>query len=237
MFNFIIKRKYNYYHLGEANENESKEAHDVEYLKSFGFSEVGSELVLRDREKLLLAYERAWQNRDFEINKFWSRAAYFWAFIAVEFGAYFALLTKADPHLKYVEAWLICVSTIFSVAWYFVILGSKRWQENWEAHIDMLENYVTGPLYKTIYYKGTFYSVSKINEVLSVVVFIVWIGILASSLSRNFLFPWDSKAGLEADFFVIIPIFMMCFFSVVIAFGYCRNDFYTRKNRFFRRDQ
>lgn len=40
--------------------------------------------------------------------------------------------------------------------------ASKFWQENWENHIDLLEDYVTGPLHK-IYSAGESFSVSKIN--------------------------------------------------------------------------
>ena len=37
----------------------------------------------------------------------------------------------------------------FSLAWTLVNKGSKFWQKNWEAHIDMLEENVTGNLYET----------------------------------------------------------------------------------------
>lgn len=59
---------------------------------------------------------------------------------------------------------LISLGLIFSVAWTLAISGSKHWQENWEKHIDILEDYITGPLYKTIYYSKLFYSVSKVNK-------------------------------------------------------------------------
>jgi hypothetical protein len=41
------------------------------------------------------ALETAWKNRDFEIDKYWSRATYFWSFIAASFAAYF-LVSKGD---------------------------------------------------------------------------------------------------------------------------------------------
>ncbi|MGH8568044.1 MAG: hypothetical protein ACREXU_08475, partial [Gammaproteobacteria bacterium] len=28
--------------------------------------------------------------------------------------------------------------------------GSKFWQENWENHVDLLEDQIMGPLYKTV---------------------------------------------------------------------------------------
>jgi hypothetical protein len=38
---------------------------------------------------------------------------------------------------------------VFSVAWHCVNKGSKYWQENWENHVELLEDQVFGPLYKT----------------------------------------------------------------------------------------
>ena len=103
------------------------------------------------KKKRIAALERAWQNRDFEIDKYWSRAAYFWAFIASAFAGYISTANsdnlKKFPELPFI---IICLGLVFSVAWLLVNIGSKKWQENWEKHIDMLEDEVTGPLYKTV---------------------------------------------------------------------------------------
>jgi hypothetical protein len=74
---------------------------------------------------------------------------------------------------------------LFCLSWYLVIRGSKEWQRNWEAHIDHLEEYVSGPIYKTLYYSGKrFYSVSKLNEVMALVICIVWCGLFYQYTSR-----------------------------------------------------
>jgi hypothetical protein len=131
-------------------------------------------------DKLKEALKRAWETRNFEIGKFWTRVAYFWGFIALIFGAYITVITgennKAiDIHL---DLYLVLLGLIFSVAWLLVIRGSKCWQKNWEEHINKLENSITGPLYKTIYCtKKPYYSVSGINKILAWVVIGVW-GIL-----------------------------------------------------------
>ena len=39
---------------------------------------------------------------------------------------------------------LACVGLIFSLAWFLTNRGSKYWQENWENHVDMLEDGTTG---------------------------------------------------------------------------------------------
>jgi hypothetical protein len=128
-----------------------------------------------DKKKMQAAYKRAWQNRDFEIDKFWTRSAYFWGFIAAIFVGYTAVITSKKEISANVDVYLVSLGLLFSVAWLLVIKGSKRWQENWEAHIDQLENEITGPLYKTVYRRGkTFYSVSKVNEVLAWIVIVFW---------------------------------------------------------------
>lgn len=84
---------------------------------------------------------------------------------------------------------IICLGLVFSFAWYLVNKGSKFWQENWEKHIDMTEDSVIGPLYKTTISKESYSSfwvptkayaasVSKINQILSLFVFLIWLGIL-----------------------------------------------------------
>lgn len=61
---------------------------EEKYYTSFGLSKVIGEFIIKDKQKLENAYKKAWDNRDFEINKFWTRASYFWGFIALIFGAY-----------------------------------------------------------------------------------------------------------------------------------------------------
>lgn len=40
---------------------------DEDYLCSFGFSKINGQLILRDYDKLEKAFNRVWENRDFEI--------------------------------------------------------------------------------------------------------------------------------------------------------------------------
>lgn len=122
----------------------------------------------KKREKAL---ERAWKNRDFEIGLYWKRATYFWAFIAATFTGYFIVADTKES--TYLELVLASMGLMFSIAWYQVNRGSKGWQENWEKHIDMLENKITGPIYKIILPKN-FPSVSKVNMKVSAFVIFIW---------------------------------------------------------------
>jgi hypothetical protein len=160
------------------------------YLKNFG---IGT-----DKDKLREAYNRAWKNRNFEIDKFWTRSAYFWGFIAAIFAGYITVMTSKygqDARAMNLHICLIVLGLLFSFAWLLVIKGSKRWQENWEEHIDMLENEITGPLYKTVYRKKgkPYYSVSKVNEFMAWVIIFIWGLLLVYSLSvlLNVSFTFD----------------------------------------------
>lgn len=137
-------------------------------------------------DKHIAALKQAWKNRDFEIEMYWKRTTYFWGFMAAAFAGYFLVITKssandisneAKVHLHHAEYLIICLGFIFSLAWFLANKGSKRWQENWERHIDMLEDNVTGPVYKTIVMNSS-YSVSTTNRLVSSFVMVVW-GILA----------------------------------------------------------
>lgn len=209
------------------------EVDDIDYYLSFGVTQENGGWVIKEKGKIEAAYSRAWENRDFEINKFWTRAAYFWGFIVLIFGAYFR--TSQDKGNIFIQLIIICLGIIFSIAWYYVILGSKRWQENWELHIDKLEDFITGPLYKTIFHKGTFYSVSKINEILSLSIIIVWLALLWKFLYLNNSFPWQDSVSDSIDFQTIIILSITIFFSMSIICGYSRKKYSNEKDRFIKR--
>src|SRR6185436_15879046 len=63
---------------------------------------------------------------------------------------------------------------VFSIAWILVNIGSKHWQENWENHIDLLEDSITGPIYKVVTKKFS-YSVTKVNLIISSFVTLIWL--------------------------------------------------------------
>ena len=137
------------------------------------------------------ALERAWKNRDFEIEMYWKRATYFWVFLATTFAGYFALQTvdlskvadKIDIYLLNIV--VICLGICFSVSWFLVNKGSKKWQENWEAHIDLLEDKITGPIYKVVRQeKGYNYSVSRINLYVSGFVIGIWFILLIHKICQ-----------------------------------------------------
>ena len=110
-----------------------------------------------------------------------------------------AIQASAAQNKQDLSVILSCLGVVFSFAWLCVNRGSKFWQENWERHVDILENEVTGPLYKVVLSRNldgytrpekvrdwitgpSALSVSKINQLISLYVFILWVLLLWYSL-------------------------------------------------------
>jgi len=163
----------------------------------------------KKKSKKEKALEFALDIRKFEIDLYWKRATYFWTFIAAAFAGYALVYTKAeDPDKSWVLLVFSCLGLLFSIAWYLVNRGSKFWQNNWERHVDLLEDDIIGPLYKTIAHSedgcnpliaARQYSVSKINQILSFFVSWIWVVLAAKSL-----LPISNS--LEIDWFKVAVI-------------------------------
>jgi len=176
--------------LRRSPRREGKEPEKInlrQYLDSF------------DEARLPEAYRLALDTRKFEIDLYWRRATYFWAFIAAALAAYGAVqqIDKSEDryHLSVIAA---CLGLVFSFAWYCVNRGSKQWQENWENHISLLEGAITGPLFATKVERlppegftewltrpilgPASFSVSKINQMVSLFVALLWLPILLRTL-------------------------------------------------------
>lgn len=153
-----------------------------------------------DLRRIKTAFKFSHDVRKFEIELFWKRGTYYWAFILASFTAYFASLNKIigenDVSLrtftempilsKIILLILSCTTLIFCFSWVLINKGAKFWQKNWEAHVDMMEDMFSGKLYKTIlnteneefnlkpWSKDAYdYSVTKLTTVGSI--FLMWI--------------------------------------------------------------
>ncbi len=182
----------------------TKQISQEEYKKSF-------------EGKTEIALEHALDIRKFEIELYWKRATYFWTFIGATLAGFMAIQNYEDPTRQDLSVILSCLGLVFSFSWVLVNRGSKFWQENWEKHVDMLEDEVTGPLYKTVLSRnketnksdGLSYiltgaseiSVSKINQIVSVYIFVLWWFILGYSL-------WPLHPSLSPNYFYISLVFV-----------------------------
>src|SRR6266568_4026671 len=180
-----------------------------------------------DTKKKKRALDHALDIRKFEIELYWKRATYFWTFIGVTFAGYGAIQASSSlpPESKAdLSVYLSCLGLVLSFGWFCANKGSKQWQENWENHVDLLENDIVGPLYKTTlgrpapdglgkYVESLItgpahFSVSKINQIISLFVTTVW-GVLLSKALKGTSISWDYKAMICATV-VTIFLFFVC---------------------------
>ena len=120
------------------------------------------------------ALNRAHEIRKFEIGLYWERSKYMYVMVAAIFGA---VVFAKEPHMK---IFLSFTGMILSFAWVLINKGSRYWQENWEAHIDYLEDEIEGSLYKTVNETENpenGFSVSKINILISEYSFLSFSGL------------------------------------------------------------
>lgn len=159
---------------------------------------------------------KAYQFRDFEIDMYWKRAQYFWGFLAVIYAGYFLLVSseKRDLLPKEYELITCSIGSLLSFAWYLVNRGSKRWQEHWEQMINKYEKELDFIVYGEKItsdfgiLKAGRYSVSKVNILVSLIIFLSWILLFGFSI-RNFENCSVFIIGLVTLFFIVL----MCLIS------------------------
>lgn len=180
--------------------------------------------ILDKKEKAL---NKALDIRKFEIELYWKRAGYFWSFIAITFTSYFWIITNDNLDVllkKEVSFMLSGLGLFFSLCWFFVNKGSKYWQENWEKHVDLLEDDIIGPLYKTtIDYdtnkidrinplKAYPYSVGKINQILSFSIVLFWLYLFANRIFTIIHYPEHIK---YFNYLIVIIGFIFLFYLLL----------------------
>ncbi|MEQ8738884.1 MAG: hypothetical protein RIE87_16700 [Rhodospirillales bacterium] len=203
------------------------------------------EAVFKDFNKAE-ALKYALDIRKFEIDLYWKRAAYFWSLIAATFAGFFALASTGDKTLATLMFPVSCIGLVLAVGWYAVNRGSKYWQENWERHVDALEEIEIGPLYKTTlkltlfdFFKplaGFRYSVSKINQIISLYIVFVWSGLFIHTIPKQVLPPnlESLKSSLIGMGPQILAILTSIFVFSILLFGLSGSQKKSRQIRFLR---
>lgn len=168
------------------------------------------------------ALNRAHDVRKFEIELYWRRNLYFWGFNVALFAAIGVLipsLNGKNAGLANFPKNLLLVISLFGIfvtfAWYYVHKGSKSWQENWEKHIDYLEDGFTGRLHKAkIGNKEDFVSVSRINASVIIAIGFIWLlGVL--------LLMWPDLVELVQSKFLDKPIYLLLLLIVALILLRC----------------
>lgn len=181
--------------------------------------------------------------RKFEIELYWKRATYFWTFIGATMAGFLAVNASSASNRQDLAIILSCLGCVFSFAWLLVNRGSKYWQENWEKHVDVLEDNVTGPLYKIVMSRNELentsdrivhlitgpsqISVSKVNQIISLYVFLLWLCLLVYSLPT---FGYDNP--INWFYLIIIGLSALaCSLFIVFGHSYAGGYFHIAKIR------
>ena len=178
------------------------------------------------------ALEKALDIRKFEIELYWKRTAYFWAFIVANYTAYFFLLVQDDLKNKNLYLTLLSfIGLLLAHAWQLSNKGSKFWQKNWEAHVSQLEKKVIGPLYDVFLDPRKPYRIlspfekqpcspARINTIVCMIFFITGLCLFLYN-AVQFMNDYNYWIVLGISFFiVIICLFIMTCFS----FGHQHDD-------------
>ena len=184
--------------------------------------------------------------RKFEIELYWKRTSFFWTIIGAIVAGYFLAFSKLDSSTNSLKILfsLANLGLVFSIGWYFANRGSKYWQLNWEKHLDTIEDDIIGPLYKTTisrkYYGSTKqffklvspfpFSVSKINQVLNLVLIGFWILIIVDFTRANLRFSFY-KLEDYTSFFTLTGLGTI--FSIVALFSFTQ----TELNHIFKKEK
>jgi len=142
------------------------------------------------------AFERAIEERRFEIELYWKRAAYFWTFIGAVFAGYFVLEKSQVKEGGLLSVFVACLGFLFSLGWYLANRGSKYWLELWQHQVELLEEHAMGPLYKCRLARSEYkwcslnaypFSVTRINTLLAIIVCVAWAVLLLRTFFERLL--------------------------------------------------
>ena len=192
-----------------------------EYKERFGLDKPCNK---KKKKRRKAAFIKAWEIRNFEIELYWKRATYFWAFMITVFGVFGLTFTPEDQvseNIIVLRYLTMCTGLVIAFAWQLTNRGSKSWMRSWEKHIDMLENEFTGPLYKTVG-SGETFSVSKINEIVSTWFIFLWLCLIFQFLYDNDLF---NVVNFDIKPSIFIPTTFTGLFIFSMFFGYGRGRF------------
>ena len=185
-----------------------------------------SNLLLIDKQ-LEEALKTALDIRKFEIELYWKRAGYFWGIMG-----FCSISTAMAPKFEdgsLVAFFLSCLALFISSGFWMANRGSKFWQENWESHVDILEDEVVGPIYRTVFAKNSGeklsisdswpFSVSKINMHISFAFIVFW-GIMIAYqfwLISDSMFIMDSSYSVINNLLGFWPFTDKFYFSIIVV--------------------
>lgn len=199
----------------------------------------------KEKKRFKEAYEIALDTRKFEIELYWRRTTYFWALLGAIFTFYGISSFRSDDLdvRQFGQIISSALGVILSLAWILANKGSKFWQENWEAHVDLLEELFAGPLFKTVLFqpqegyllRACPYSVSKINLVVSYFVFFIWCLIFLKNIFPQFddiIVKFESQFMLTMNSYPLdgfkFVIFVATVFTIIMLIEFSQSSFVNK---------
>jgi hypothetical protein len=187
-----------------------------------------------DPKKIEAALKVAHETRRFEIELYWKRATYFWAILAVAFAGYF---TAQNANNAFGTVLIGNIGLILGVAWYLVNRGGSSWQQNWELHVDLLEDGITGPLYKTLINRKRYlfwdltgpypFSPTRVNAIVSMFIACIWLPLIWQAYAALFL---DAKVSqIDAILGLAVGVFTLLGVTLLFRFSKARRLTYDGK--------
>jgi formylglycine-generating enzyme required for sulfatase activity len=142
---------------------------------------------------IVKAFDIAVQTREFETKLYWTRSNYFWVFVSA--------IAVAWHHTKdnslFINFSVMLLGFIVSFVWFCASKGNKYWQNNWEANIYYLSRILKVPVFELLLdpacdnlcklnskYR---YSVSKLNQFVSLAVTVSWMLLIYYTVCKNFI--------------------------------------------------
>jgi hypothetical protein len=168
--------------------------------------------------------------RKFEIDLFWKRSTFFWAFSTTALGAYgFA---NNHPGLQFAAG---CFGLVCAVVWTLVNRGSKYWQEVWEKKVEAVQpgainfdlfSKRTNPSVEQSWKWGAMhFSVSALATALSDFTIVLWFGLIVRASVLGPQIPIEC-----AEF--VLALVTTVYVAVVIA--WCNRNEENRKRWLWR---
>jgi len=178
-----------------------------------------------NKDQINKAREIAPDTRKFEIELYWKRTGYFVLFIGAVFVGYYKVLQireLSDSEKEWLLLLLAALGFLLSLLWYMANRGSKFWQENWEAHIEELSTEIGVPIFGIIKihrdtklnFMGLYpFSVSRINQMASLIITFSWLIILLKEMGGGALLEnYDFKTCYKTA--VGFAIIVLSFFVI-----------------------
>ena len=197
---------------------DNEQAHfELRYIEATG-------LVAGDKRREA-ALARAHALRQFEIDNYWKRSTYFWAFQAIAFGGLAWIFSEQGEPNPQLLMPVCLLGGLTALAGCLTARGSKFWQENWEAHVDMLEDELEGALHKTVMGKtglgknGRSFSVSIVNQKLLDIFCSAWAICFMLAFARTGSADYWTISMLDERLMVILSLVFAMVAVIYLSVG------------------